>query len=672
MRGFGRRISCAAFALALGCSGIGGGRSDSNAGRSLQPVPGNPSGPGPTVTGVYISGDFSGDIPLDVEMTGARDGTLSATLEVSRDGGGSFRSGALSFVSSSVGTSTAHLAVTWHSLSDVGFRSHDPVQLRFVVSDGQGRGPEATFTTPAIDNLRAAARHVDTYVINYGPWDAAGMDVARHVQLAIVHPKRGDVTRALVTSIQAGASADDPADDVIVLCYVSVGEDMRTPLLDDAMVRADPRFRGDGSGPRVDPRGPTASGMSLAGIDPRGAPSNGGGGFASFYLDDNSVAASATHTGDGFPDRNPIFGSLFVNAGDPAWFTVVDGMTLDGPDGLAGLREVLTTTTGRGLGCDGVFLDTIDTAEPNSFTDASSPNRTTYEWTAPGFGAFIRHVHAAYPDKLVLQNRGLFFFDPRHPQYAFNARGAVDFVLFESYRLDSNAADLANSIQYPDNRYNVAPKLMAEANRPDGFKVLSLGYAVGPPGQMSSDTLTGQSTVGYADLIEDIHVTQDLAGFRHYLSDALVELVNRFVLDHGSLDDSDPPVWTSTYNDHAAAPAMEPTPRVGIQQAVGGSGSITVRWDVAMDKNRVHYVLYAQPSPFDFAADPQLHAAQRIDLAPSVPDAYTKGVGPTVYANEARLSGLPSGQQQYLLIRAVDESPSANEDANTVVLTATP
>src|SRR5215831_12326973 len=89
---------------------------------------------------------------------------------------------------------------------------------------------------------------------------------------------------------------------------------------------------------------------------------------------------------------------------------------------------------------------------------------------------------------------------------------------------------------------------MAEANRPDGFRVLSLGYAVGPAGQMSTATLTSQSSDGYADLLEDIRVTQALAGFRHYLTDAKAELVNSFVRDHEDLDDHDPPVWASTYN----------------------------------------------------------------------------------------------------------------------------
>ncbi|HVV50082.1 MAG TPA: hypothetical protein VHO06_10520 [Polyangia bacterium] len=536
-----------------------------------------------------------------------------------------------------------------------------------TVADGPSTEPADPPT-----GLHAKARSIDHYLVNYGTWAPGDLATAKRHQLVIVYPARAGFHRADVAALQAGMDPTDPADDVLVLCYVSVGEDLRTAKLSDDQIRTDARFRGDGSGPRMDPRGPSADGQSLAGIDPRGVPSNGGTGFASYYLDDNSVHDAPDHVGDGFPDRNPLFGSLFVNAGDPAWFEVVDGMKLDGPDGLSGLRESLTASYGRGLDCDGVFLDTIDTAAPDGYTSPASANETKFEWTAPGFGAFIRQVHATYPDKLILQNRGLFFFDPRHGAYAYNARGAIDFVLFESYRLDSNTSALWNPVFYADNQFNVAPKLMAEANRPDGFRVLSLGYAAGPPDQMSSATLTGGSTLGYADLVEDIRVTQELAGFRHYLTDAQVDLVNDFVLTHEDLDDHTPPVWTSSYNDHPQSPAVAPTPRVGIQQAVAANGQVTVRWDVALDENRVDYVLYAQPQPFDFGADPTLSGAKRLPLTPGVPAAYLQGVGPASYPYEATLSDFPAGQTQYLLIRAVDESASANEDTNTVVLSVTP
>jgi hypothetical protein len=522
-------------------------------------------------------------------------------------------------------------------------------------------------------DLHALARGVDHYLVNYGSWTPADVAIGKRHQLAIVDPGRGNLGRTEIADLQAGVAAGDPSDDILVLCYVSIGEDLRTISLTDDQVRADPRFRGDGTGPRMDPRPPGSDGGSLDHVDPSGRPSNGGTGFASFYLDDKDVHNSPAHVGDGFPDRNPLFGGLFVNAGDPAWFDAVDAMRADGPDGRSGLRELLTSSYGRGLDCDGVFLDTIDTAAPNSYTDASNANQTEYEWTAPGFGAFIRQVHEKYPQKLVLQNRGVFFFDPRTPQYAFNARGAIDFLLFESYRLNSDGWEEWDPIQYPDNRYDVAPKLMAEANRPDGFRVLSLGYAEGPPDRMSNGTLTGGSSLGMDSLLEDIHVTQELAGFRHYLTDAKVHLVNDFVLTHPSPADHDPPRWTSTYNDKVSLPAQEATPRVGIQAVNGGGGKITVRWDVALDMNRVGYVLYASPDPFDFANDPKLSHARRIALEPKAPADYVgQGVGPDRYPHEATLSEFPRGTRQYLVIRAVDDSPDANEDQNTVVLSATP
>ncbi len=62
-------------------------------------------------------------------------------------------------------------------------------------------------------------------------------------------------------------------------------------------MRNDPRFRGNGQGPRVDPRGANPSSPSLLGLDPLGAPSPGGLGWASYYLDDNSIAAGGAGLG---------------------------------------------------------------------------------------------------------------------------------------------------------------------------------------------------------------------------------------------------------------------------------------------------------------------------------------------------------------------------------------
>ena len=518
---------------------------------------------------------------------------------------------------------------------------------------------------------RELARHVEDHLVSYGTWDEAELAIARQHDLVVLYPNVPGLTRAQVASIQAGSGG---GDRVLVACYLSIGEDLRTASLTDAELRADPRFRGDGTGPRVDPRGPLANGGSLAGIDPRGLPSPGGTGFASYYLDDVSVRNDPAHVGDGFPDRNGNFHGAFVNAGDPAWFAALQDMTYDGPDHIAGLRELLTTSHGRGLGCDGVFLDTLDTAAPNAWTDASSSNQTEFEWTAGGFAAFVTRLRAAYPDIVIVQNRGLFFFNPALPQYQLIPRGQLDFVTFESYRLNSGVTDNPDPYHYPNNRYNYAPRLMAEANRSDGFRVVSIGYAEGPPDQMSSRTLVGGSTLGLDSLLEDIRVTERLAGFRHYLTNARVDLINRFVLDHADRSDTAPPVWTSTYNDRSSWPAtpVAPTPRVGLQEVVPGPGSLTVRWDVALDLDRVRYALYYQPAPFDFVADPGLTRATRVVLDGRPPATYALGVGPGVYAHEATVEGLVPGQRYYLLVRAFDDSPAANQDDNQVVLTGVP
>ena len=139
---------------------------------------------------------------------------------------------------------------------------------------------------------------------------------------------------------------------------------------------------------------------------------------------------------------------------------------------------------------------------------------------------------------MILQNRGVFFFDPRHPQYAWNPRGAIDFLLFESFRLNSNSDEEWDPIHYPENRYNVGAQADGRGPRrrlPGAVTRLRRG-----PGRSHVEgDADGASMLGFDSLLEDIHVTEQLHGMRHYLTDSHRDrCVNDFVRAHGSLDDA--------------------------------------------------------------------------------------------------------------------------------------
>ncbi len=555
------------------------------------------------------------------------------------------------------------LDVQWY-LDDLGFRGVGGF-LRATPTDLDGVGTSQMIPITNPDRRRARAADVEFYMIHYGGFSDEQIRVAETYDLVILHPFSGNLPAAIVHDIADGIDPSDPADDVLVLGYISIGEDLRTVGITDEEMLLDPRFVGDGTGPRIDPRGPGSDGQRLTGLDPLGLPTTGPTGYASWYLDDNDTHNSPTYTGDGKPDRNVIFGGCFVNAGDPKWFDALDGMEFDGVDGMPGIKELLTGF-GRGYGCDGLFLDTIDTCAPNSFTDETSPNQSEYEWTAQGFTDFMELLDARYPQHIILQNRGLFFFDPRHPHYEVSPRASIHYLKFESFRLNSNQFEDFDPFFFPDNKFNVAPKLMAEANRDDGFTVLSLGYAEGPAIDLA--TLNGESTAGLDTLIEDILENQDRVGFRHYITDGGVAFSNTFVRDFADMDDREPPVWTSTYNANIQpfpTPPGAPASRIGVQQAVAGTDEVTVRWDVALDLNRVNYVLYMSDIPLDFA---DLSSADRIELEPEIGAGYAQGVGPTTYAHQATIGPLERGSTFYFCIRAVDRL--GNEDQNEVVLTA--
>ncbi|MCR9248295.1 MAG: hypothetical protein NXI31_24975 [bacterium] len=625
------------------------------------------------VRGIALSEQSTGHVPVEFELVDPESDPIDVELWFSVDAGVTWRRGTVAADDVAVATTglassptgTTHL-LYWDAAVDLGARASTDylVEVRPVDTVTQEDGVPAV-AGAMVTNLPTARERVEHYLIHFGPMDASKIAIAETHDLVILYSCHPSISREVVAEIQDGVDANDPGDDVLVLGYVNVGEDERTIGVSDLDLLLDQRFVGDGTGPRLDPRGRGAAGQSLMGLDPRGLPSVGGG-YASFYLDDNSLE---THgVGDGRPDRNGYTGACYVNLGDPAWFDVLDNMECASVDGRNGFRELLTTSYGLGLGCDGVMLDNVDTCAPNLWTGPGDPDQAEFEWTAAGYESFVSRLRSDYPDKLILQNRGLFFFHPDLPHYELSPRSNIDFVKLESYRLDSFASREFDAFTFADNKFNWGPKLQAEAYREDGFQILSLGYAEGPG--IDHGTLTGSSVTGLATLLEDIVETQERAGYRHYLHDAGGGIINQFVRDNADFTDATPPVWTSTYNDNQPGyptPPNAPTPRVGIQAVVPESGAVTVRWDVALDLNPVRYRLYYSTLPYSAQfSSIWFSSAATQWLQPAIGTGYAGGVGPGVYPYEGQVTGLRASTRYWFAIRAVDRA--GNADDNRVVL----
>ena len=463
------------------------------------------------------------------------------------------------------------------------------------------------------------------YSIYYGNWTSGQVDYARtNYHLVILHPA-SNITADRIAAIKRGKdNIAGTADDVLVIAYLSIGEDDRIGV----------PVAGDRMGPRVDPRASDSD--PLSGItNALGLPSTGGTNYASYY-----VNARSNQTGK--PDEDASYGSYYVNAGAPAWWQVLQTMT-KGSSGQSGLEEILSTNVGNSLNCDGVFLDTVDTAAPNTWG-------TAYEWTAPGMQALIQRIHTNYPGKLLMANRGLFFFDPNLKTYPYNIRPYVDMVMFESYFSDSSTNDISPS--FPDNKYDFAPKLNAEAGRPDGFNLFVVDYDHTPP---SSPAIVNQ------DYVESMGIQ----GWPLYRTNpSLNEPLNKNSAAWlGSNIDNQAPVWDST----AAQSPTPPVPRIGIQQVTGANGGAMVSWDVAHDQTGpVRYnIYYSIGGTVDFETATKIY-----HVLPGMPASYALGAGPGRYPYCYTINGLVNGLTYSFAVRAEDSCTAAHEDTNGVSITA--
>lgn len=538
-------------------------------------------------------------------------------------------------------------SITWNVAKDI-MASEEDFDIKIQLTANDRPVIEDEIRNVHFGTRETVRNQIQNYLIYYGTWTNEQIDLVKEkYELVIVDTQA--VTAEQVQRLRSGQDPHDAGDDVLVLGYLSVGEDSRTAGMTPEEMKLDPRFVLDGTGPSIDPRakGTYPNGGDLPNdISIVGKPTNGG--FAPYYLNDNYVTNRVGNPG--IPDINKNFLAAFVNPGHPEWLKGLAEMT-HASDKVSGIKELLNTDYGAGFGCDGLFLDTLDTAAPNSFTDSSSSNPSEFEWVTKGTQQLLGNIRQMYPDKFLLANRGLFFYNPDLPAYKFTLRGIVDFVLFESFRLDSSSEQWFNELIFNDNKYNYAQKLIAEADRSDGFRLLSLGYAEGPEGELAKMALHGELNPTRQQLLDDVKETSAL-GMLHYISNASVNDINTFVMDHKE-SSAQPPVWGSTKTPFWGKPFNEV--RKGVQIVDIRGEVVYVHWDVAHSMARpITYSLYIKSGkPFDFNKELESQS-RRIELPVGPPPANYYGLVDRTYRYPYRaiVDGLESGKTYYLVLRA--------------------
>lgn len=157
----------------------------------------------------------------------------------------------------------------------------------------------------------------------------------------------------------------------------------------------------------------------------------GPGGYASYYFDDG-----------GKPAQNGNWNSYYVDAGNPLWQDTI----------LEKAKAIIAR------GCDGLFLDTIDTVD-------------IYPDTIPGMVELIKKLKETFPGKKIVANRGMTIMKEFAPY--------IDGMMLEDV---ATTYDFENKkyLEYNAEEMKVSQDLCNAINRvraPYGYPVFGLDYA---------------------------------------------------------------------------------------------------------------------------------------------------------------------------------------------------
>ncbi|NOU69940.1 hypothetical protein GC098_00560 [Paenibacillus sp. LMG 31458] len=175
-------------------------------------------------------------------------------LLIKPEGSTEYRKGTLDGNSSFEGKEgESEFTVSWDKEKDA-IKADQWVDLRLTTTDKDGHTTSSDLNRLRFESRETIRNHFQDYLIYYGKWTDALIDQARQKYRLVILDTRSGISPKQIAKIRAGKDPRDASDDVLVLAYVSIGEDLRTARMSQDDMKKDARFVLDGSGPSTDPR----------------------------------------------------------------------------------------------------------------------------------------------------------------------------------------------------------------------------------------------------------------------------------------------------------------------------------------------------------------------------------------------------------------------------------
>lgn len=161
---------------------------------------------------------------------------------------------------------------------------------------------------------------------------------------------------------------------------------------------------------------------------------------------------------DAHPDKNKAWDSYYVNVSNPQWHQALRNGNKD----WKGYEYSINT-----LGCDGLFLDTLDTVSPAIWGGK-------YAGELGAMINLIAEIRFNFPHKYLIANRGLFYLNPFDPTSNPNGLKEITPTMREQFIASINGNMFENYSQETPNERRLWSNILN--NNHDKLTLLSLDY----------------------------------------------------------------------------------------------------------------------------------------------------------------------------------------------------